>query len=89
MPSVLDPKRLTCVASFDATAPDDREGGNRSSPGSTWSMRPILQPFDHLAYSTLRTSRKTVTLISPGYVSSDSIFFAMSRASLALERSSI
>ena len=34
----------------------------------------------HLAYSTLRTSRSTVTLISPGYCKSASIFLEMSRA---------
>ena len=40
------------------------------------------------AYSTLRTSRMRVTLISPGYVISDSIFLAISRAIFILTLSS-
>src|SRR5207248_2072307 len=43
----------------------------------------------YLAYSTVRTSRMTVTLISPGYVRSDSIFFEMSRAIFAVTLSSM
>lgn len=42
----------------------------------------------YLAYSTERTSRITVILISPGYCISCSIFWAMSRAILALILSS-
>jgi len=44
--------------------------------------------ISYRAYSTLRTSRITVTLISPGYCISLSIFLAMSRAILALILSS-
>ena len=44
--------------------------------GATWHAAGLV--------GQLRTSRNTVTLISPGYCISDSIFLAMSRASLAL-----
>ena len=37
--------------------------------------------YNYLAYSTALVSRMTLTLIWPGYSSSDSIFFATSRAS--------
>jgi len=43
----------------------------------------------YLAYSTQRTSRSRVTLISPGYVISSSIFLAISRAIFVAESSSI
>ena len=42
----------------------------------------------HRANSTLRTSRISVIFTSPGYCRSDSTFLAMSRAILALIRSS-
>src|SRR5262245_27297758 len=71
----------------------DPSSYDRDHRASTASNPQLAKPqaCDHLhrAYSTVRTSLSTVTLISPGYCNSDSIFLAMSRANFALERSSM
>ena len=54
------------------------QGGHRPSPGFADDVANEQDP--HLAYSTARVSRTTVTLIWPGYCNSCSIFLLMFRA---------
>ena len=65
---------------------DERATSGRAPARGMRSARPRGGDYSSrcrplTAYSVARTSRKTVTLISPGKVVSSSIFLAMSRAS--------
>ena len=72
------------VPPFFDPSPSGRGGGNfpfrMKKRAGACAGSPLSEFSFYFAYSTLRNSRITLTLICPGYSSSDSIFFAISFA---------